>query len=434
MIEILAGLLVTMCMLFGVRLRYYPFAAVLSSGQKQALRIAHIILAVIGFAFMSGLMLFYHHWDAVDIMRFVGLGFSISSALIQLLVVRKWWREQLFVIAIVLACNYIIMAVPVFVGGYIPEAWGIGQFFTVIGTYFLVLLATHVPMCSMLRNTVAPFLNLNAGNYWYTLWFIPLAIFGTRFLATGSLELINDVPHLLENILSFVIILLMCRSVANDHKTMEEKHHMDQQLAQQQMHYTELLVRLEDARRQKHDFIHHIAAIRHYIEADDKAGLDSYCDDFLASLDAQEQIPYSGNPAADGVLYHYMRQAAQADVSFRHSGVIRSPGIKDMDLCVLLGNALDNALAGCMTIESDRNIHLITQSEPQLLSIAVHNSFDGKISQTDKGLLSRKRGGSTPGLGMASMRSICQRYGGSMDVRWDDKSFTVVFILPLSET
>lgn len=432
MIHFLAGVLSALTCLFSVRLRSSPFTQTITRQQRRQLLIANAILSVIMVILMTLFMHLWHHTETIQLMRIGGILFSGISALIQMLVIRKWIREQLFVFFIVLSCSYVLMAVPSFVTNYFSQDMGCGYFFILVGTYFVVMLLVHIPMYRVLRDTVEPFLDIDTGDYWGTLWFIPLAIFGIRLLSTGKLDYTNDVPHLLENLLSFALILLVCHSISNDHKHLHDKHLLDQRVSQQQIHYAELKVRLNDARKLKHDFKHHIAVIRHYIDTDDKAGLDHYCDEFLASLDSQGQIPYSGNAAADGVIYHYMQRSAQDNITFRYAGMIHSPGIKDMDLCVLLGNALDNALAGCMTIASNRSISLISQSDPQLLSIAVHNTFDGHIAHADGNVLSRKRDNNQQGIGLDSMQAICQRYGGSMETSWDEHSFTIVFLLPLT--
>ena len=33
-------------------------------------------------------------------------------------------------------------------------------------------------------------------------------------------------------------------------------------------------------------------------------------------------------------------------------------------------------------------------------------------------------------IGLESMQMICKRYGGTMELQWDDTTFTVLFILP----
>lgn len=127
-----------------------------------------------------------------------------------------------------------------------------------------------------------------------------------------------------------------------------------------------------------------------------------------------------------------VRIAEQKQIQFDYYGTIRSRSIADIDLCVLLGNALDNAVAGCMTIDSGRSIRLISQSEKSLLSIVVSNSFDGRVQQAEDKILSRKRE-NRAGVGLVSMKSICERYGGSMQTQWDENKFTVMFLLPLKD-
>lgn len=143
------------------------------------------------------------------------------------------------------------------------------------------------------------------------------------------------------------------------------------------------------------------------------------------------EIPYTGNAAADGVVYHCLQSCGQEGVDFRYSGTIHSNGISDMDLCVLLGNALDNALAGCLTIPKNRSIQLICQSEKQVLSILVRNTFDGNIIQTNGEFQSRKQEGRI-GVGMHSMQLVCSRYGGTMETVWDENHFTIMFLLPIT--
>ena len=64
-----------------------------------------------------------------------------------------------------------------------------------------------------------------------------------------------------------------------------------------------------------------------------------------------------------------------------------------------------------------------------MLSILVTNTFDGVINKTADIIMSRKADNRT-GVGLKSMTEICNRHGGSMDIAYDDNTFTVVFVLP----
>jgi sensor histidine kinase regulating citrate/malate metabolism len=103
-------------------------------------------------------------------------------------------------------------------------------------------------------------------------------------------------------------------------------------------------------------------------------------------------------------------------------------GIVEMDLCVLLGNALDNAFTGCLTITENRNVTLIAQTEKETLSFVIKNTFDGEIKTKDKIILSRKRENSE-GIGLKSMEAICEKYKGTMEIKYDEEHFVILIIL-----
>jgi sensor histidine kinase regulating citrate/malate metabolism len=139
---------------------------------------------------------------------------------------------------------------------------------------------------------------------------------------------------------------------------------------------------------------------------------------------------HSGNAAVDGILYHYSQRADADGIKLKIAGTVKSNGIPDDELSVLLGNAMENAFAGCKTVEQDRYVTFVSQSEPQVLSLMIQNSFDGKLKIKQGELHSRKRAHG-PGIGISSMKMICEKYGGTMEMQWDDHSFTVLIVLPV---
>lgn len=430
--SLLAAITAAICMLLGARLRFCPFKDVTAIRQKRIIAISHIFLGLLQVITMTVAVCIYGNDIVIPFMRISTIIFAVISFAINSFVIKKWILEQLFVSGVVFTCNYVLMSVPNFIGSVLPELSGMVRFFIIEDTYLLLLLITHYPLFKMLYNTVAPFLKLDIGKYWNTIWFIPLALFGTRLAALSEKSFPDSISPLICDLLSAAVIILMCKSIGADHVRMRERKMIDDQLADQKLHYAELKVRVEDARRTKHDFKHHIAAIHHYMDIDDKEGLRNYCNDLLDRSTIQDKIPYTGNAAADGVFYHYMQLAKEHRINLRYSGTIHSNGISDIDLCALLGNALENALEGCMTIPYNRNIDIICHSEKLLLSVVVHNTFDGRIVSSEKGVLSRKRK-NRKGVGLLSMRHICEKYGGSFDTNWKDNTFTLMFMLPLSE-
>ncbi len=430
--EILAAFLLTLCILTGVMLRYAPFKAVLSAKQKLLLFILYALIIAVNMLGLTWSFLKDNLTASLDFLRYSPIFYAAVLLLVNALVIRNRIREHIFVSGIVINFNYLLMTVPNFVIALVPKLAGTHILYVIVIIYTALLLLTYWPLRMLLSNTVTPFLYLETDNYWSTIWFIPIAFFGARYINLGGSHDAGNVQQLFSSVLSCTLIILMCLSIAKSHKTIYQKQRMTEQLTEQKLHYMEMQTRVQNARQNRHDMKHHIAAIRRYIELDDKSGLSEYCDAFVQrnQLD-KNALPYTGNVAVDGVVYKYMQLCEEQNIQFSCLGTVRSDSIADIDICVLIGNVLENAFTACLTIPEDRYIKMISKSEKNLLTVIVTNSFDGKLRQGTEGvLLSRKREGRT-GVGMKSMESVCQRYGGTMEKHWDDNTFTLMFMLPI---
>lgn len=63
--------------------------------------------------------------------------------------------------------------------------------------------------------------------------------------------------------------------------------------------------------------------------------------------------------------------------------------VSDVDLCVILGNLMENAIQGSLTIPAaERIIHLSIDMESKELYILLTNRFDGFIQERDGRILS----------------------------------------------
>ena len=431
--DIATAVLLSLCMCIGVMLRYAPFAGLVTRAQKRLLGTVYGLLTAVNAAALAVGLYFWGPQAAFTFLRYGCIFYSLGMTAVNMLVIRGRVREHLFAFGVVITIHYLILSVPYFVIGLLPGYSEQTFLFVVLVLYSLLLAVTFLPLRNLLCDTMEPLLQLTGGEYWDTVFLIPVAFFAIKVLALGAGHDAGNLRQLLANCLYMGVILLLCTSIQKDHQRIHAHRILEQQLAGQRVHYAELKVRVEEARKASHDFKHHVAAIHRYLDVDDVEGLRDYCTELLGRTGSRGSIPFTGNLAADGVLYHYMQQAQERGIAFHVGGTIHSPGIHDADLCVLLGNALDNALRGCETVQDQPAISIISQSEPSLLSILIRNSFDGRVERSGGELLSTKRKGRT-GVGIASMRSVCSSYGGSMDISWDDHTFTVLFLLPLTET
>jgi len=419
------------CMCFGIFLRYLPFASVYAPGRRRLFALLNGLLVLCNGILLRESLAIWGPQAAMDYMRYGGVLFAGISCLIGVLTLGGWVREQIFTAGVVLNCNYLLMAIPNYILSVVRAEDSVMNLMLVVGIFGLSLALTFFPLYRLLRSAVEPYLKLEISAYWRVIWMIPLVFFAIKALSLGGSHDAGSPRQLLSSALQAGMMLLICVNVRSEQESYYRHQTAEKQLTVQKVHYAKLSERSEDIRKMNHDLKHHALAIRHYAKNRDIQEVIGYCDMLLRKTGEEEHYPYTGNAAADSIFSHYMHLAQQEGIQFDMKGTICSGNISDSDLCVLLGNALDNAVAACRELGEDRSIQVISQSEEKLLSVMVRNTFDGKVVQSENVLLSKK-GKNRVGVGMSSMRTICQEYGGSLEICWDDRYFTLMFMIPLS--
>lgn len=101
--------------------------------------------------------------------------------------------------------------------------------------------------------------------------------------------------------------------------------------------------------------------------------------------------------------------------------------IAEMDLCALLGNALDNAMEAAEK-STDKTVRVRCRAEKGLFMLQVDNALAGDEKPD---LSTTKKDKTAHGFGLLGMREIAKRYGGSFEVVAANGRFELVVCLPL---
>ena len=101
----------------------------------------------------------------------------------------------------------------------------------------------------------------------------------------------------------------------------------------------------------------------------------------------------------------------------------------EIDLCLILSNLLGNALEASLKTPPDRRrIDLtIYPHFTHLLLIQVENTFKGKIQEKGGVFQSSKR--SSDGIGIQSVRRICEKNGGASNFSCENGVFIAQIML-----
>lgn len=107
--------------------------------------------------------------------------------------------------------------------------------------------------------------------------------------------------------------------------------------------------------------------------------------------------------------------------------------IDTMDLYVLLGNALDNAIEAVERIpdRDERIIQLQIGRRDGFVQIRLENSRAGELSWQDELPATSKEDAQSHGIGLKSIRDIARKYGGDITVRAEEGAFMLTVLLPI---
>lgn len=179
-----------------------------------------------------------------------------------------------------------------------------------------------------------------------------------------------------------------------------------------------------------HDLKHQITVLRGGIEGEEK---QKYLDRMEDEIRQFESLNKTGNDILDTIL-------TSKGLLFQKAG-IRLTTVADgealsfmdnMDISALFGNALDNAMDGVMKLPDpkDRLIHLTVSNQKGFLRIVAENRFDGDV-ELEGGMPKTTKGNTAfHGFGVKSMKSIAEKYGGSMRINTENGWFKVGILIP----
>ncbi len=202
-------------------------------------------------------------------------------------------------------------------------------------------------------------------------------------------------------------------------------------LSLQEQQYLDLVESIELTRAARHDLRHHLSAIQSMVKDKDYDKLSEYIADIVGHLPLDSRIQICENYAANAVLDHYIHKAKELGIPIKVNFRINNKvGVADTDLCVLLGNTVENAIEATTSLPPEKRFISISAIEDgDRIYMTFDNSYDGETRQSQGGYLSKKRGFSSMGVGMTSVNVIVKKYCGDMKIETIDGVFRLSVML-----
>ncbi len=198
-----------------------------------------------------------------------------------------------------------------------------------------------------------------------------------------------------------------------------------------EQHYAEVENMYRKMRTWRHDYHNHIQALSAYLDQGEIEKAKAYLSEIHDTLTKVDTVLKTGNTMADAILNSKISlmnaMGIPVDATARVPAVL---SVRDIDLCVIIGNLLDNAMEACAKLPAgSRFIRIYINVKGSHLYLSFTNSAGKK--QEKVGTLFRSTKGAHGGIGLSRVDSLVSQYGGYVTRASEDGGYTTEVILPL---
>ncbi|MEK4475554.1 GHKL domain-containing protein [Paenibacillus sp. FSL R7-0048] len=209
-------------------------------------------------------------------------------------------------------------------------------------------------------------------------------------------------------------------------------------LQQQVKDYTSKLKDNQEAQRLRHDLNHVLILIHSLLDEGAVQEAKRYIAELASTQEAGEKYISSGNIAIDAIYNEKFAKAELHQVTMQSHFCIPQDLLlagKEVEIAIILGNALDNAIEGVQRLpESEQNvIGLEVIYCDGLLVISLKNPASLLTEDGQGSFLSSKRNFGRRGFGIESIEYAVQQLQGSVSFRYENGQFMMLAVLPLPE-
>lgn len=219
---------------------------------------------------------------------------------------------------------------------------------------------------------------------------------------------------------------------------------LEKQIVSMEEHARELDRVYSGIRSMKHDMKNQLAVLNGLIHRQDN---DKVLPEYLKQLNqtvGKLDFPFqTGSAVVDSLLSMKYHEACEniPGIQFEAEDLIFSEGncIQSTDLCIILGNAIDNAIEACEKLEEKAGqekcfIRLYSIYRQNMLLLTIENSYTGELTVEQSNLFpsTTKPDSETHGIGMHNIKEAAERYKGGVSWKEEGNVFTLTVMLNLA--
>ena len=248
----------------------------------------------------------------------------------------------------------------------------------------------------------------------------------TDLLSSGNQAAVEFMPFVCS--LAYLAFVLQTTQEQKRRSQLEQtQNSLNLQVAQAVREIDALRESQRKASTYRHDLRHHLQYISACIENGRAEAAQEYIHSVCAEIEASKVNVYCENEAANLILSAFATRAQNSGIDFRvHAAIPLVLPLPDSDLCVLLSNALENALhAGQRQREAGKPavVETTAYQKDGRLFLQIANSCSFPVQFRAEGIPTTSQPGH--GLGVRSICAIVEQYGGMYSFSQQQNQFVL---------
>lgn len=229
---------------------------------------------------------------------------------------------------------------------------------------------------------------------------------------------------------TFLALYLYERS-SQQNQIIREQEQFEQQMESQLKHMDEIVLKQNELRRVKHDMANQLIAIKSYLDNADISGGQQYVAGLTDQLQYISPSINTGNNALDAILSTKKSLAESKGIVFNIEIRIseRLP-LDAKDLCIIFGNALDNAIEACDRLpeNAEKRIDLLLVQDAHSLFCTLSNTAP---ANSERRFTTSKTDTINHGFGLQNIRDALANYGAEPSIEQEGERFSLSFNIVL---
>ncbi|MCD8106193.1 MAG: ATP-binding protein [Lachnospiraceae bacterium] len=201
-------------------------------------------------------------------------------------------------------------------------------------------------------------------------------------------------------------------------------------MEKKQQQYTAQVASIDAVNRRYHDLKHYLTAV----ETMNTRELNASVLAMRQEIEAYECMQKTGSRTLDILLSERMCECQKKGIRLiPYIDARQIDFIHVTDLCVIFGNAMDNAIEATEKLEyvNMKEISIKIGVSEELLIMRFHNYYDGSLRYDGQTLLTSKADSGSHGYGLESIREAAAKYSGTVAYDAEGNEFSLNILIPI---